>query len=87
MSLVEEIQTAIKSNRIIVGYKESINFVKTNSPKLIVLAKNVPKNIKKEIDRNAKISNSKIEIFDGNSSNLGIICGKPFPVSILIIKD
>lgn len=86
MTLAEEIQSAIKSNKVILGYNESIKFIKVNSPKLIVMAKNTPEETKKEIEYNAKISNAKLEIFDGSSKDLGVLCGKPFPVTTLVIK-
>ncbi len=86
MTLTESIQEAIKSSKIIIGYKESIKFIKLNSPKLIVISKNIPEKMKKEIEHNAKISGTNIEIFDGTSTDLGIVCGEPFPVSALVIK-
>jgi large subunit ribosomal protein L30e len=86
MVLIDEIQNALKENKAIIGYKESLRFLKVNSPKLIVIAQNIPENYKKEIEHNAKVSKIKIEVFDGSSKKLGVICGKPFSVSALAIK-
>ncbi len=86
MSLTETIQEAIKSKKIIIGYREGVKFIKLNSPKLIVIAENISEQMKKEIEYNAKVSNTKIEIFDGTSKELGIVCGKEFPISTLVIK-
>lgn len=86
MTLTEIIQEAVKSKKIIIGYKESIKFIKLNSPKLIVVAKNIPEKMRKEIEHNARISNTRIEVFDGSSGDLGVVCGKPFPISTLVIK-
>jgi len=86
VSLTETIQAALKSGKVVIGYMESIKFIKVNTPRLIVIAKNAPEKSRKEIEYNAKIGNSKVEIFDGNSKELGVICGKPFPVTTLVIK-
>ncbi len=86
MALVDDIQSAIKSNNVVLGYNESINYVKTNTPKLVVIANNLPSSSKHEIENDVKISKTKMEVFDGTSVELGIICGKPFPVSTLIVK-
>jgi len=86
MTLTDEIQLAIKANKAIIGYRKSIKFIKTNSPKAIVLAENAPEKIKREIEYNVKISNFTLKIFDGGSKKLGVVCGKPFPVTTLIIK-
>jgi ribosomal protein L30E len=46
----------------------------------------VPEKIRKEIEHNAKIAGIKVEIFDKSSKELGVLCGKPYPVSVLVIK-
>ena len=86
MTLVEEIQAAIKSGKAVIGYKESVKFIKLNTPKLIVIAKNMQEKERKEMEHNANISGAKLEVFDDSSKELGIICGKPFPVSTVVIK-
>jgi large subunit ribosomal protein L30e len=86
MTLTETIQAALKANKVILGYKKSIKFIKSNTPKLIVIAKNSPEEIRKEIEHNAKIAGIKVDVFEGSSKELGIVCGKPFPVTTLVIK-
>lgn len=86
MDLAREIQAALKENKVIIGYKESIDFIKSNKPRLIVVAKNIPENMRKEIEHNAKIFGLELVVFEGSSKELGIICGKPFPISTLVIK-
>ena len=86
MNVQEEVQTAVKNNKVVLGYRRSIKFIKLNEPKLIVLANNVPDKIRKEIEHNSKVGGVKVETFNGNSKELGIICSKPFPVSTLVIK-
>lgn len=86
MNLVEEIQSALKENKVIIGYKNSLEFIKTNSPKLIVMANNTPKKERVDVEHDAKLSGAKIETFEGSSKELGIICGRPFPIMLLVIK-
>jgi large subunit ribosomal protein L30e len=86
MSLTETIQAGLKAKKAIIGYRESIKFIKSNSPKIIVMAENSPERTRKEIEHNAKVSGVKVEIFNGSSKELGIVCGKPFPVTTLVIK-
>jgi len=86
MSLTEEIQSELKGRKVIIGYKKSLEFIKNNSPKLIVMAENISAKERREIEHNAKISSTKIEIFEGSSKELGVICGRPFPIMLLVIK-
>jgi large subunit ribosomal protein L30e len=86
MSLTVTIQEAIKSKKIVIGYRNTVRFIKLNSPKLIVVAENIPRKMKEEIEHNSKVSNIKIETFSGTSKELGVVCGKQFPISALAIK-
>ena len=84
--IVDEIQSAIKSEKAIFGYRSTIKFIKTGSPRLIVMARNTPDSMRKEIEHNTKVGNTKVEVFEGSSKELGVVCGKPFPVSTITIK-
>ncbi|MEM7826188.1 MAG: 50S ribosomal protein L30e [Candidatus Aenigmatarchaeota archaeon] len=86
MNLEKEILDANKSGNIILGFKECSKFLKVGKPKLVVVANNIPEDRKKEIEHNAKIAGVKVEVIEKGSKELGILCGKPYPVSVLIIK-
>jgi large subunit ribosomal protein L30e len=86
MALADEIRSAINSSKAIIGYRESIKFIKSNTPKSIVIANNIPDSVRKEIEEAARPSSVKVEVFDGDSVNLGVLCGKPFPISVIVIK-
>jgi len=86
MSLEEIIQSANKTNSIVIGSRESKKFIKLNDAKLIVMANNTPEKMKKEMEHNAKIGGIKVEIFGKNSKELGVLCGKPYPISVLVVK-
>ena len=84
--LEESIKKAIREKRAIIGYRESIRFIKKNKPKLVVIAKNIPDDKRKEIEYLVRLGKYELKVFDGTSKELGIICGKPFPISILVIR-
>lgn len=84
--LTQTIQAALKEDKAIIGYKRSIKFLKTDSPKIIILAKNTPENMKREIVHNAEMSKTPVESFNGTSKELGLICGKSFPITTITIK-
>lgn len=86
MTSADEIRSAMNSNKIIIGYRRSIKFIKSNIPKSIVVANNIPDSMKKRIEEVAQLSSVKVEVFEGDSINLGVLCGKPFPVGVVVIK-
>ena len=82
MNLNEQIKKALKENKVILGFRESLKYLKTKKAKLVVIANNIPEKMKEKIEN----TNQKIEIFDGSSKDLGTFCGKPYPVSTIVIK-
>ncbi len=85
MSLAKMLQEAIKNKKAIIGYRESVKYLKMNKAELIIIAENSPEKIKKEIEHIAKIDGIKLETVK-DSKELGVMCGKPFPVTTLVIK-
>jgi large subunit ribosomal protein L30e len=82
---MKELRDALKENKVIIGSKKTIKYLKLGNVKLIILANNCPENIKKDIEHYAKLSEVKIENFDGTAKQLGIFCGKPFAIASLAI--
>jgi|YelNatPaOPRAMG01_1025707.scaffolds.fasta_scaffold03997_8 large subunit ribosomal protein L30e len=82
----EEIRSAVSKGDVIIGYRESIKYLKSNVPKLVVIANNIPERMRKDLEDVSRVSGAKIEVFEKDSVTLGVICGKPFPVSVLVIK-
>jgi large subunit ribosomal protein L30e len=86
MELEKLIKESLKENKIILGFNTVMKFLKVDHPELIVCANNIPEDRKKMIKHNAQISNVEIKEYPNDSVNLGLLCGKPFPVSVLAIK-
>lgn len=86
MTLVQDIQGAVKEGNVVLGYKKSLEYLKNGTPKTIVIASNIQDDKRRDIEHDAKLSGIAVEIFEGSSTELGVICGKPFPVSALVIK-
>jgi len=85
--LKKEIQDAVKEGTAVLGYRESIESIKNDSPKGVVIANNVPDDKLDEINHNTRLSAIEVDVFDGDSKELGLTCGKPFPVLVLVIKN
>lgn len=86
MTINEEVQAAIKEGKAILGMRESIKEMKSGKPKVVIVSDNMPKSSFEEVSHNVKSLGLKMETFNGSSKDLGTICGKPFPVSVLVIK-
>ncbi len=86
MDYKNEIKKAIEEGKLVIGTRKVMKKLKLKKLKLIIMASNCPENIKKDIEYYAKLSGTKIEIFDGTGKDLGIFCGKPFPAAVVAIE-
>lgn len=84
--LMNKLKEAIADNTVVIGSKEAKKHLKLKDVKLIIIATNCPDDVRKDIEKYSDISETKIEEFDGTAKELGIMCGKPFPIAVLSIK-
>jgi len=87
INLEREIRTAMRTGKIVIGSKQTLKLVRFGKAKLVIIASNAPEEYRDDILRYAKLSNTPIYIFPGNSWELGAICGKPFMVAALSVVD
>ncbi len=85
--LVREIRLTVESGKVEFGYRKGVKNALLGKAKLFVLAKNTPSDIKDDVERYAKLSNIPVLVFNGTTMELGSVCGKPFPISVLSIYD
>ena len=70
-----------KDTKMIIGAKEISRGVKSCAIKKVIVAKNCPKSA------TAKLGNVKIDVFEGDQTQLGTKLGKPFPVAMVGFSD
>jgi large subunit ribosomal protein L30e len=81
------IAAAVKTGKVSLGADSAIQNAKTGKAKMIVIATNCPKNVREDIEHYCKLSDVPFMIFKGSSIDLAAVCGKPFMVSALSIRE
>ncbi|MEM2971089.1 MAG: 50S ribosomal protein L30e [Candidatus Bathyarchaeia archaeon] len=81
------IATAVKTGKVLFGASSALQNAKTGRVKLIILAANCPKTIREDIEYYCKLSNVPIITYKGSSIDLAAVCGKPFTVAALSIRE
>ena len=79
--------TTAKTGKIQFGANNALRNAKTKKSKLIILASNCHPKTRECIEYYCKLSNIPVSIYKGSSVELGAVCGKPFEVSALSIKE
>jgi large subunit ribosomal protein L30e len=78
---------AIKTGKVILGFKETLDFLRSGKAKLVVVAKNLPADMKVKLEQIANLAKTPMVEFEGSSIDLGAVCDKPYTVSTLTIRD
>lgn len=81
------IAAAVKTGKVSLGADSAIQNAQTGKTKLIVIASNCPRNTSADIEYYCKLSKVPFIVFKGSSLDLGGVCGKPFAVSALSIRE
>jgi len=71
----------------LLGANNAVKSAKLGRAKLILLASNCPQSMIDDIMYSADFSDVPVVIYKGSSIDLGIVCGKPFMVSALTIRE
>lgn len=80
-----DIRLAVDSGEVSLGIKQVIKSIEDNSAKLVITANKNKQDTLNDLKYITDISNIKLELFKGNSAELGSVCGKPYSVSTLSI--
>jgi large subunit ribosomal protein L30e len=81
------IAAAVKTGKVSFGANAAIQNAQTGKAKLIILASNCPQSTREDIEYYGKLSQVPVIIHKGSSLDLAAICGKPFTVSALSIRE
>jgi len=81
------IATAVKTGKVSFGANAALQNAKAGKAKMVILASNCPKDIKEEIEYTCKLSNVPAMTYKGASMDLANVCGKPFIISALSIRE
>jgi large subunit ribosomal protein L30e len=80
-----DLKELLRSGRAAIGAETVLRSLKRGEAKLVVVASNCPEDVLSDIQHHSRLAGVTVEVFEGNSQELGIACGKPFAVSALAL--
>ncbi len=85
--LTSAIRLAVESGKTSFGARSGLTAGATGNAKLFVVASNTPPDIMEKMGKYSSTSKVPLIIFEGSSMELGSVCGKPYPISVLSIYE
>jgi len=84
--LIDEIRAAIKKKKVVIGTDRTLKNLKLGKVVKIFLSKNCPDNILDDVKYYSKLSKIEVVKLAYANDELGVVCKKPFPISVLSIS-
>ena len=81
------IATTAKTGKIQIGASSALKSIKAKKARLIIVASNCPQSIHEDIEYYCRLSEIPMSIYHGSRLDLGAVCGKPFEVSAITIRE
>lgn len=81
--MTDELRKALKEKNIVIGTERTIKSLKLGKIKTILLASNCPDKVREQVEYYAGISGAKVVSLELPDKEIGLLCKKPFNVSVL----
>ena len=84
---MQDIKDAIINKKLIIGSEKTLKLLRHGSLSLhqVYLSRNCPQSTREDIEHYAKLFNIKVSSLKENNEELGILCKKPFAISVIAV--
>ena len=80
-----ELKKIVKAGNVILGTEKAVKSLRLGKVEKIMLSSNCPAKIEKDINYYAGLTGTETHKLDFPNDELGIICKKPFSISVLAV--
>lgn len=82
-----QLRNAVDTGKVLYGTKETLRECLVGDPKMVIVSKTIKNITKKQIEYYSQKLNVIFIDYPENGFELGSVCGKPFNISCMVIKD
>jgi large subunit ribosomal protein L30e len=82
-----ELQVAMNTGRVVIGFEETKKAVLAGTPKMVILAANAPRWARDDIEYYARLAGIPVFIFPGSSIELGAAAKRPHRIMAIAVID
>jgi len=83
---VAQLRVDLRKKKPIVGAKRALKLLKTGNLECVYVAKNCREDLKKDLEYYTRLANVKLIQLDITNDELGVMCKKPFNISVLAFE-
>ena len=82
---LDDFKKLLKTDKVVLGTEQTLKLLKSGSTARVFISVNCPDTIKKDIEYYAKLADVPLVYLKQPNDELGTLCKKPYPVSVLCI--
>jgi large subunit ribosomal protein L30e len=86
-SVDHELRLALSTGKVQLGSKTAVREMRRGRAKMAILSSNCPAENAEAIETYGRLSEIPVLTHAKDSVDLGVLCGKPYPVSAMVISD
>jgi len=83
MDIIAKIKKAEVDGLLVIGAKSVASRIRLGGLDSVIVSSNCPGSLKDDISHSSKLSEIPVAVFEGDSSDLGEQCKKPFTIAVL----
>ncbi|MBC7218977.1 MAG: 50S ribosomal protein L30e [Hadesarchaea archaeon] len=87
LELGKKIAQAVATGKVIIGTERSLKALKRGQAKLVIVASNCAPEALEDAQHYSRLSGVELRVYEGDNVSLGLACGKPFSVDMLVVLD
>ncbi|MBW2998588.1 ribosomal L7Ae/L30e/S12e/Gadd45 family protein [Candidatus Woesearchaeota archaeon] len=84
---VLNIKKSMDNDKLVIGFNEVKKGLMSNELKQVYMASNTPESMIEDVDKLATISSTDVKKLKQANDDLGIVCKKPYFISVIGIKN
>ncbi|MBN2336041.1 50S ribosomal protein L30e [Candidatus Bathyarchaeota archaeon] len=86
-SVDHELRLALSTGKVQLGSKQAVREIRRGRARMAILSTNCPSDKAESIKTYGRLSEIPVLTHAKDSVDLGVLCGKPYPVSAIVIND
>ena len=83
---LKEIRKAVQENKLLIGTLETMKQLKLGKVKKVFLTANAPKAVMDDVAYYGSLAKTPFVVLKETNEDLGVVCKKPYAVSVAAIK-
>ncbi|MFW6013705.1 MAG: ribosomal L7Ae/L30e/S12e/Gadd45 family protein [Nanoarchaeota archaeon] len=83
---IKELKSVLNTGKLVMGTEQTLKELKKNSLTKVFLASNTPDNVREDVEYYAGIAGAEVVALSVPNEELGVMCQKPFYISVLGVR-